>query len=317
MVKIGLVGVGKWGLNHLRSISELDCDFVGFSDVDVGKKKLAGEYGVDFFSSYKSLLSMVDAVVVTTPTDTHYDVVMGCLNAGKHVFVEKPIASSSSESKELVDLARSKNLVLSVGYLYRFNNSVKCVKELIKEIGEIHYIGCRYVHSTKPPRKDSGVVFNLGIHLVDVLSFVFDEKPSSVFARKRNLLSEEFEDSAVVLLDYSDFFAVMELSCVHPEKKRDMWIVAEKEKLYVDFFDQRIVRYPLTVNYERVDRGESFEETLEKNEPLKDELKYFVDFVGSGDFDLDNNMGREEYYTTRICELCLESAEKGKELVVE
>ena len=173
------------------------------------------------------------------------------------------------------------------------------------------------MHSTKPPRKDSGVVFNLGIHLVDVLSFVLGEKPSSVFARKRNLLSEEFEDSAVVLFDYRDFFAVMELSCVHPEKKRDMWIIAEKEKLYVDFFDQKIVRYPLIVSYERVDHGESFEEKLDKNEPLKDELKYFVDFVGSGDFDLDGNIGREDYYTTRICELCLESAEKGKEVVVE
>jgi predicted dehydrogenase len=317
MVKIGLVGVGKWGLNHLRSISELDCDFVGFSDVDVGKKKLAVEYGVDFFPSYKSLFSKVDGVVVTTPTDTHYEIVNECLDAGKHVFVEKPIASSSSESKRLVDLARRKNLVLSVGYLYRFNNSVKRVKELVKGIGEIHYIGCRYVHSTKPPRKDSGVVFNLGIHLVDVLGFIFGQKPSSVFARKSNLLSEEFEDSAVVLFDYEDFFAVMELSCVHPEKKRDMWVIAEKEKLYVDFLDQKIAHYPLTVNYERVERGESFEEKLDKNEPLKDELKYFVDFVDSGDFDLDDNVGREDYYTTRICELCLESAEKGKELVVE
>ena len=138
MVKIGLVGVGKWGLNHLRSISELDCDFVGFSDVDLGKKKLAAEYDVDFFPSYKSLFSKVDAVVVTTPTDTHYEIVNECLDAGKHVFVEKPIASSSSESKRLVDLARRKNLVLSVGYLYRFNNSVKRVKELVKEIGAIH-----------------------------------------------------------------------------------------------------------------------------------------------------------------------------------
>jgi len=152
---------------------------------------------------------------------------------------------------------------------------------------------------------------------ISILNFILDEKPSGIFAKKRNLLSKEFEDSAVILFDYKDFFAIIELSCVHPEKKRDMWVIAEKEKLYVDFFDQRIVRHPLTVTYEKVDRRESFEEKLDKNEPLKDELKYFVDLVGSGDFDLDSNIGREDYYTTRICELCLESAESGTELVVD
>ena len=319
MVKVGLVGVGKWGLNHLRSISELDCDFVGFSDVDAGKKKFAEEYGVGFFSDYTKLLPKVDAVVVTTPTDTHYEVVMGCLDAGKHVFVEKPIASSSMESKKLVDLAKRKNLVLSVGYLYRFNNSVKRLKEVIKEVGEIQYISCRYVHSTKPPRKDSGVIFNLGIHPMDILNFVLDEKPSSVFAKKSNLLSEEFEDSAMVLFDYEDFFATVEVSCVHPEKKRDMWVIAEKEKLYVDFFDQKILRYPLTVSYEKVDRKEVFEEKLDKNEPLKDELDYFIRFVEKkvrGGVVDSENVGREDFYTTLMCELSIKSAESGKELMV-
>jgi predicted dehydrogenase len=320
MVKIGLIGLGKWGKNHLRSLSELDCKLVGVSDVDTSKKELAEKYDVDFFQDYKKLLPKVDAVVITTPTDIHYETVAYCLNAGKHVLVEKPIASTSKESKKLVDLAKSKNLILSVGYLFRFNNSIKRIKELLPDIGEIHYITLRYIHSTKPPRKDSGVILNLGVHPIDILNFITDKKPVNVYVKKKNLLSKKLEDSAVIMFDYSDFFATIELSCTHPEKKRDMWIIAEKEKLYVDFFNQKIVRYPIVVSYEDVKRKDSFEEDIVVNEPLKDELDYFIKLVekknqkGIIDFE---NIGREDYYTTLMCELAIKSAETGKELLVK
>jgi UDP-N-acetylglucosamine 3-dehydrogenase len=320
MVKIGLIGLGKWGKNHLRSLSELNCNIVGVSDVDICKKELAEKYGIDFFSDYKKLLPKVDALAITTPTDIHYETVVNCLNAGKHVLVEKPIASSSEESKKLIELAKSKNLILSVGYLFRFNNSIKRVKELMKEIGEIQYITCRYIHSTKPPRKDSGAILNLGIHPIDILNFITGRRPVKVFAKKKNLLSKELEDSAVVMFDYKDFFATVEVSCTHPEKKRDMWIIAEKEKLYVDYFNQKIVRYPIIVSYENVERKDSFEEKIPANEPLKDELDYFIKLVEKknekGFADIEN-IGRENYYTTLMCELSIKSAGTGEELIIK
>jgi len=320
MVKIGIIGIGKWGENHLQSLSDIDCTLVGISDVDIKKKKLAEEFGVKFFQDYKQLLREVDAVTVTTPTDTHYQIVIDCLNAGKHVLVEKPIATTSKQSEELVSLAKSKNLILSVGYLFRFNNSIKRVKELLKEIGEIQYITCRYIHSTKPPRMDSGAILNLGIHPMDILNFITDKKPIKVFAKKKNLLSKQFEDSAVIMFDYGDFFATIEVSCTHPEKKRDMWIIAEKEKIYVDYFNRKVIRYPLNVTYEKVERDEPFEEDISVNEPLKDELKYFVELVDEKDQNgMVNveNIGKEEYYTTRACELSIESAEIGKEMMIK
>jgi UDP-N-acetylglucosamine 3-dehydrogenase len=316
MTKIGLIGIGKWGKNHLRSLSEIDCNLVGISDADAKKKELADKYKVEFFEDYKQLLEKIDAVIVTTPTDMHYKIVIDCLNAGKHVLVEKPIAVTSEQSKKLVDLAESKNLILSVGYLFRFNNSIKRVKELVKEIGEIQYIICRYIHSTKPPRKDSGAILNLGIHPMDILNFITERRPVKVFAKKKNLLSEQFEDSAIIVFDYGDFFATIEVSCTHPEKKRDMWIIAKKEKIYVDYFNQKVIRYPLTVTYEKVEREKPFEEDIVANEPLKDELRYFVRLIEEKDQKgiLDTeNIGEEEYYTTRACELSIESAETGKE----
>ena len=320
MVKIGLIGLGKWGKNHLKSLSKLDCNLTGVSDVDTSKKELAEKHNVDFFQDYKKLLPNVDAVIITTPTNLHYETVTYCLNAGKHVFVEKPIALTSQESKKLTDLAKSKNLILSVGYLYRFNNSIIRAKELINEIGEIQYITCRYIHSTKPPRRDSGAILNLAIHPIDILNFITDKKPVKVYSKKKNLLSRNLEDSAVIIFDYKDFFATVEVSCTHPEKKRDMWIIAEKEKLYVDYFNQKIIRYPIVVSYENVERGDSFEEEIVANEPLKDELDYFVKLVEKNNqkgFDVSENIGQENYYTTLMSELAIKSAKTGEEMIIK
>jgi len=88
---------------------------------------------------------------------------------GKHVLVEKPITPEYNSAKELVNLANEKNLVLGVGYLFRFNPAVNSIKEQIKSIGEIQYITARFIHSNKPPRRDSGVIFNFGIHLFRLL----------------------------------------------------------------------------------------------------------------------------------------------------
>jgi UDP-N-acetylglucosamine 3-dehydrogenase len=317
MARLGLIGVGTWGINHLRALTELDSTLIGIADVDRAKAELAAKHGFAFFQDYQQLLAKVDAVVITTPTDTHYQIVSSCLNAGKHVFVEKPITTSSEQGNKLVELAEAKNLILSVGYLYRFNNAIIRARELIPDVGEIQYITGRYIHSTKPPRTDSGVIQNLGIHVIDILNLLTGRIPLRVYAKKKNLLSQLFEDSASILLDYQDFFATIELSCTHPEKARDLWIIAEHEKIYIDYFSQKIVRYPLKVSYDKVERKEPFEEEVAANEPLKDELQYFVTLVDAKEIHPEMNKGRENNYTTRVCELCLKSAETGTEMLVE
>lgn len=319
MAKIGLIGVGKWGINHLKSLSRIECELVGISDTNPEKKSIADEYDIKFFTDYRELLKVVDAVTVVVPTDLHYTIAKDCLESGKHLLIEKPITTKSEQAKELVKIAEDKGLILSVGYLYRFNNSIKRLKELMKDIGEIQYITCRYMHSTKPPRKDSGVILNLGIHPMDILNFITDRRPLKVYSKKKNQLSEQFEDSAIIVLDYGDFFATIEVSCCHPEKKRDMWIIAEKEKIYVDYFEQKIVRYPLKVSYEKIEKEEPVEESIIPNESLKDELEYFIKSVDKKNAKgISNtlNIGKEEYYTTRICELSIKSAETRKEMAL-
>jgi UDP-N-acetylglucosamine 3-dehydrogenase len=293
--------------------SQLDCKLVGLADVNPERKKLADEYKIAFYTDYKKLLSKVDAVSVVVPTDLHYEVVMDCLKAGKHVMVEKPITLDSEEAFELVSFAEGKKLVLMAGYLFRFNAATLKLKELLAGAGDIHYITARYMHSTKPPRKDSGVVFNFGVHLIDILSFILERAPDSVFCKNIHYLSSEREDSALILLDYGDVVANLEVGWLHPLKKRDMWVISSREKIYVDFLEQMIVRYPLRVSYDRVSAEKEVIEEFPKNEPLKEELKYFVECVGEGK---KPAVESEEYMTTKICELCLKSAKVGVEMPV-
>jgi UDP-N-acetylglucosamine 3-dehydrogenase len=328
MIKIAVIGAGKWGKNHARVYSELAkngvCEFVGIADLNPNAEKLAKEYGVKFVKDYKEILPEVDAVSIAVPTDFHYDVVKECLNAGKHVLVEKPITLQAERAKELIELAKSKNLVLTVGYIFRFNPAVLELKKMLKEIGDLHYITARYVHGDKPPRKDCGVVFNFAVHLVDILNFVLDKSPKKVYCKKKNYLSEEREDIAFITLDYGDFVANLEVSWFHPEKKRDMWVIASKEKVYIDLLAQAIERHPLTVSHNGNKRGDPEKRPLEFQEPLKAELENFCKLVEENhNTDLHipltrkASVGEEEYLTTKLCELCFESAKLGKEISLE
>lgn len=314
MVKIGVIGSGMWGENHLRIFSQLGC-LAALADVDKSKKEIADRHSVKFFTDYKEMLKEVDAVSVVVPTDLHYRVVKSCLNAGKHVFVEKPITLKSEEAEELMRLAKEKNLILSVGYLFRFNAAVKLLKKEIKNIGDIQYLTARYIHSNKPPRRDSGVIFNFAVHLIDVLNFILEKRPKKVFCKKLNYLSKEREDAAFINLDYGGFIANLEVSWFHPEKKRDMWIIGSKAKLYVDLFEQIVLRYPIEISIDKTTGGKETNLEVRKNEPLFEELKYFYRLLKNNH--LPNLSAEDEYVTTKICELCLKSAEEGKELKIE
>lgn len=327
MVRIGVIGSGKWGENHLRvyaELKELDCQLVGLADIDASKKTLAESYGILFMQNYKELLPLVDAVSVVVPTTLHYPIVKECLAAGKHVLVEKPITLDADQARELVSLAKEKNLILSVGYLFRFNPSALALKELIAkgELGKLHYIHSRYIHSSKPPRSDSGVIFNLGIHMIDILNFVLGQFPKKVYCKRVNIIDQKHEDSAVIIFDYGSFFAEIEVSCCHPLKKRDLWVIGSKKKLYADFLEQTLKIFPISIEQGCVVK--SAEENLEmhKNEPLKEELKYFVEVIkkhknNNGEYQQIVNIGEEEYYTTKICQLALQSAHFKRDLDVE
>lgn len=321
MVRIGVIGSGKWGENHLKDLSKISsCHLVGLADVDERKKELAAKHGVAFFKDYKDMLSQVDAVTVVTPTTTHYEIAKECLLQGKHVFVEKPLCFDHQQAQDLVNIADEKRLILSVGYVFRFNPLMNRVKELLSEIGEIHYIYGRYIHSTVPPRKDSGVIFNLAVHLIDYLNVLLEENPQQIYARNSHLISKHNEDSSFITIDYGNFSAHLEVSCCHPLKKRDMWIIGSKEKIYLDFLDQVIERYPLVVDEDKTERKETFRDPeVGKNQPLYEELKYFAHLCNKRNMGeaVSFNISAENVLTTKMCLLAIQSAQKNELCKIE
>ncbi|KAA3616665.1 MAG: gfo/Idh/MocA family oxidoreductase [Calditrichaeota bacterium] len=319
MVKVGVIGAGRWGKNHIRTLSKLDCELVGIADINPNTEELAKENNILYFQDFYDMLPFVDAVTVAVPTDKHYDVVKECLIAKKHVLVEKPVTLRAQKTNELVELAEQQKCVFSVGYLYRFNPAVIKLKELLADAGQLQYITTRYVHSTNPPRRDSGAVVNLGVHLIDILNFILDKRPERVYCKTMDLFGNGLEESAMIMLDYDRFYASLEVSSCHPEKARDIWIVAENLKIACDFQEQTIQVYPISVSYDGVNKDEPYSIEIEKSEPLRDELNHFLTIVShelNGEYTKMVNIGKEEYFTSRVCELALLSAEIKRDLDV-
>jgi UDP-N-acetylglucosamine 3-dehydrogenase len=314
MVKIGIIGAGKWGQNHVRALSELSCELVGIADTSQETAELAKKYGIVYVKNYEDLIPNVDAVCIATPTDTHYEIVQDCLLSGKHVLVEKPITLHSGEAKKLVDISSERNLILAVGHLFRFNSAVLKLKDEINNIGDIDYITLRYIHSTNPPRTDSGTVFNFAIHLFDVLNFILKIPPKRVFCKAINHISPEREDCALISIDYGNFIASLEVSWLHPLKKRDIWVIGSKEKIYSDLLEQTMTKYFIEISQKEIKNTGSSNLDIIKNEPLKEELKHFIECIEENKTPV--NSGIAGYEIVRLCEAALRSAKTGKEIVL-
>src|SRR3989344_1435721 len=248
MLRVGVVGCGRWGENHVRALSTLPCVLTGVADPARETQKVTDEYNVKRLIDYRELLQEVDAMVIAVPTTSHFAVTLDCLNARKHILVEKPLTLSAVESEELVSVATEKNVVLSEGYLFRFNPVVEKLSNILPTLGKIHYITSRYIGATKPPRKDSGVVMNIAVHLIDIL-YLFFGTPVGMTGSVSHVLDTEREDSALITVQYEHFPALVEASCCHPEKMRDMWIIGENAKVYADFLLQKLVIYPFSTHH--------------------------------------------------------------------
>lgn len=316
MIRIGVIGGGAWGANHIRCFYELSdiCTLAGIADPDETKKALAEKYETDYFNDYKDMLAHVDAVSIVAPTNLHYELTKSCLEAGKHVLVEKPLTITQKDGEALVNLAAEKKLILAAGHLYRFSNAVIKLKELLKDAGVIQFISMRHIHSTKPPRRDMGVIFNFGSHMFDTLDFLLDAMPKKIFCKKSNFLSAEREDYAVALLDYGTFMANIELTWLHPLKKRDIWIICSKKKFYIDMEEQKITCYPIEIALDKTTAAPAYEMPVGKNEPLKDELRGFIAAIASKK--APANSGAEGLKAVKLCDIAVKSAIENKEIIL-
>jgi UDP-N-acetylglucosamine 3-dehydrogenase len=307
-LRIAVIGAGFWGRNHARVLSELpQAELVAVCDINGQKAaEAAGKYDAKAYTSSSDLYKeeSIDAVSICVWSTELFRESVEALNAGKHVFVEKPMASHSEEAERMLELARSKGLRLTVGFIERFNPAVTKLKRSIEE-GEIgRPVSATVKRVSKWPERigDIGVVKDTVIHDIDLMRYIFEEDPITVYARAGRLRHRRFEDYVQVMLAFPDGkSAFLEANWLTPYKVRKLTVTGSEAIITVDYITQEI-----TI--------ETSSQTLipryEWEEPLKLELQHFVDSVLRND---DPKVKPADgVKALKIAEAVLESAEKNR-----
>ena len=185
-MKVVQIGVGGWGKNHSRVLSEFGV-LAAVCDTDTQRAEEFGKkYSVNFYNSIEALLDneKFDAALVCTPTTTHSDIGTRLIESKKHVFLEKPMTYLSSEGKALIDLAKRNNVILTCGYIERFNPAVASVKDFLisQKYGDLIRLEFYREHRMPQHIKDVGVIYDTSVHDIDTAMWLFDETPEIVFA---------------------------------------------------------------------------------------------------------------------------------------
>ena len=300
MIKLGLIGYGYWGPNHLRIFSSsADSSVVMCSDLSAERLAAVKKSypGVETTPNYFDLLKNpnVDAVIVATPTNTHFEVAKQALLNDKHVLCEKPLALHPAECEELKQLAIGRKKILMVGHIFLFNAGILKLKEYIRsgELGKIHY-----AYSTRtnlgPFRYDVNALWDLAPHDVAIFNYLFDGSPVNVSGTGQKALGQKLEDVAFATMKYpGGVMAHMHVSWLDPKKVRQITIVGDKKmivwddldavspiKLYDKHVEKTATFYQTYGEFQLLSREGSIVMPMVKlAEPLKAQAQYFLDCV--------------------------------------
>jgi predicted dehydrogenase len=296
LIRVAHAGVGGWGKNVVRVVGEL-ADLAWVCDTDEARRvEYAGRYPqARITGSFDELLADagVDAVVIATPVPTHYPLAKQALDAGKHVFVEKPPTMRGEEMEELVELAEARDLVLMPGHLLLYHPGLRKVKDLV-DSGALGEVACVYGNRQNLGviRSNENALWSLGVHDLSVILWLLGEEPSEAVAHGMDYLQKGIEDVVFCFLRFpSGKVAHMHLSWLDPHKMRRMTVVG-REKMVV--FDDMELERKVTV-YEkapwepastygewRTRTGDIFSPKIANDEPLRLELQHFLRLVEEG-----------------------------------
>ena len=229
-IKVAVIGVGAFGQNHARIVSQLDdVHLVGVVDPDIARcKEIADKLNTKYFDKYQEMAGQTDAVIIVTPTSFHYEVGSFFLSNGINVFIEKPIASNSSEAVKLVNLAKERSLTLKVGHIERFNPAFISVRSIIRKPLFIEARGT----SPFPERiKDTDVIMDMMIHDIDLVLDLAGSNARDVKAFGMKVLSDR-TDMAQALIEFENgVVANITASRISPNKFRKIRIF-EKDRFF-------------------------------------------------------------------------------------
>ncbi|QUC64290.1 Gfo/Idh/MocA family oxidoreductase [Nitrosopumilus sp. K4] len=303
-MKIVQIGTGGWGKNHTRILSQLGV-LSAVCDANSERSKEYGEmYSVNHYTSLDDLLKTeeFDGAFVVTPTSTHAEIATKLIEAKKHVFVEKPMTYKSEDGVKLAQLAEKNKVILTCGYIERFNPAVDIVKNFLKEKKYGELVMLEFHRENRMPLhiKDVGIIYDTSVHDIDTANWLFDDMPVVVFARSGQI-NHEHEDFANIMLGYKDNkTAIISSNWITPKKVRTFSAVCTDAVVTSDFISQEV----------KVEKKEDTEiPRNEKKEPLFLEIQSFIEAIKGNSMHIVT--AQQAVNVTKIAEAALLSSQKG------
>jgi predicted dehydrogenase len=303
---INCIGLGHWGPNLVRAIaSHLSARVGTVCDLNESRLALVSRNIPSINQTSRDALATIqdpsaDAVVIATPTNTHYTLVKAALLAGKHVLVEKPLTLDMNEACELAELALKVDKILAVGHVFLFNKGVQFIRNLI-ETGELGAIN--YIFSTRtnlgPIRTDCNALWDLASHDLSIINYWLGTTPISVTARGQAFLNPLIEDVVVANFTYPEnVLACVHASWLNPSKVRQITVVGEKKMV---IFDDMNLDAPVRIFLRTIDiqdqpeyvdsygtfrmnilQGDVVIPHLTGGQPVANQINHFIDCIQSG-----------------------------------
>ena len=306
MIRIAVVGAGHWGPNLIRNFHDdprsevlwvVDRDEARLKEVRARFASVATS--VDVADALRD--GRVDAVVVATPTATHYELVRAALGAGKHVLVEKPIATEVAHAEELCALAEGSGRVLLVGHVFLYNAAVRAVKRYLDagELGRVYYVSLVRTN-LGPIRRDVNAAWDLASHDIAIMSYWFDAEPETASATGGAWLNPGIEDAVFATVRYpGNVLAHLHASWLHPRKARDVTVVGDRRMLTFDdlnhteplrIYDKQVTESASDPGF--IDTFATFRASVRDGditipritpgEPLRAECQHFLECIAAG-----------------------------------
>lgn len=328
-ISIAVVGCGYWGPNLIRNFHSHDgCRMRVMCDLDTTRlAHLKSVYpSVECERDFDKIVAdkEIDAIAIATAVRLHHKLAKKAIEAGKHVFIEKPMASSSAECEELISLAAEKGIVLMVGHTFLYSPAILKIKEIVEhgDIGDIRYICSRRLNLGLF-QQDINVAWDLAPHDLSIILYIMGEFPHTVNCQGRSHVTPGIEDVTAMNLQFAhQRSAIVHSSWLDPRKVREITIVGSKRMIVYDdvepqekvkIFDARVERPPHYDTFAEFHYayhyGDKYIPYIKQDEPLKTETRHFLDCIKTGADPITNGQGGLN--VVRILEASTQSIKQG------
>jgi len=320
-MNFAIIGLGYWGKNYYRILNSNDN--INLSAVVDSNQNIILDEGTKHFPDLEDLLNSeinIDAAIIATPTNTHYEITKKLLNNGIHVLVEKPLSTKTDEASELINLADEKNLVLLTDHTFLYNEAINFAIKSIHdgEIGSLLHINFERTN-LGPIRSDVSCLWDLTTHDVSILNAITPNEPTQIRASSFNTSQTEAFDMVNVSLNYeNNLFVTMFSSWLHPEKTRKIKIVGDKKMIV---FDDLNFNEPIKIYDKKFDQiydkeisqnnnnsffsfsiGDVVSPFIQNSEPLQQVVKHFMSSIENDETFISNNNNEIALRTVSLLE---------------